>query len=479
MSSIATLSLPRATPESQGVDSRAIAAFLAATEQTVDHLHSLMVLRNGQVIAEGWWHPYAAERPHLLFSLSKSFTATAVGMAIAEGRLTLDDQVIGFFPEDTPAVVSENLAALKVRHLLSMSVGQATEPTLRQEHNWVRSFLSHPVEFMPGTQFLYNSIATYMCSAIVQYLTGQTLTDYLRPRLFDPLGIEYADWQSCPRGINVGGWGLSITTDAIARFGQLYLQQGQWHGRQLLDPAWVADATSAHVSNGDDPHSDWAQGYGFQFWRCRHNAYRGDGAFGQYCVVLPDQQVVLAITAGLGDMQVVLNLIWEHLLPAFNTAALAEDPQAQAALTQQLTSLQLPTPAGSPISPTEARISGTTFVCEPNEQQIETIRLDFDGQGAALTVVMQQSEQQFACGRNDWRASSTSYLYPDNPPSNVLATGIWQDETTFVITLCYVETPFVVTIRCQFAGDQLHFSDRVNHSFGPPERADLIANTTS
>lgn len=191
MSSIATLSLPRATPESQGVDSRAIAAFLAATEQTVDHLHSLMVLRNGQVIAEGWWHPYAAERPHLLFSLSKSFTATAVGMAIAEGRLTLDDQVIGFFPEDTPAVVSENLAALKVRHLLSMSVGQATEPTLRQEHNWVRSFLSHPVEFMPGTQFLYNSIATYMCSAIVQYLTGQTLTDYLRPRLFDPLGIDH------------------------------------------------------------------------------------------------------------------------------------------------------------------------------------------------------------------------------------------------------------------------------------------------
>ncbi|MDZ4718141.1 MAG: serine hydrolase [Roseiflexaceae bacterium] len=476
MTATGVASLPRATPESQGVDTAAIAGFVQAAEQTIDHLHSFMLLRDGHVIAEGWWHPYAPERPHLLFSLSKSFTSTAVGIAIDEGLLTLDDAVISFFPEETPAVVSENLAALRVRHLLSMSVGQATEPIgrdMRQEYNWAKMFLHHPIEFQPGTQFLYNSIATYMLSAIVQGLTGQTLTEYLRPRLFDPLGIEHADWQSCPRGINVGGWGLSITTDAIARFGQLYLQQGQWQGRQLIVPAWIAQATTQQISNGSDPNSDWAQGYGFQFWCCRHNAYRGDGAFGQYCVVMPDQNAILAVTAGLGDMQPLLNLVWEHLLPALGSAALPENPAQQHAFTQHLAELKLPFAQGNAASPTEAHISGKIFVCAANEQQIETIRLDFDAEGATLTIRNHQTKQQVACGRGDWRTGTTT-LYYGEPASMTSAVGVWQDES-YIITLCYVETPFVATIRCHFDGDQLQFSDNVNYAFGPTNRAEVTA----
>jgi CubicO group peptidase (beta-lactamase class C family) len=469
------IGLPRATAESQGVESAAIASFVTAAEQTIDHLHSIMLLRDGHVIAEGWWHPYAPEHPHLLFSLSKSFTSTAIGMAIEEGLLTLDDPVISFFPAETPADVSENLAALRVRHLLSMSVGQATEPMSRerhQENNWAKAFLHHPIEFQPGTQFLYNSIATYMLSAILQGITGQTLTDYLRPRLFDPLGIAYADWQSCPRGINVGGWGLSITTDAIARFGQLYLQRGQWQGRQLIAESWIAAATTQQISNGSDPNSDWAQGYGFQFWRCRHNAYRGDGAFGQYCVVMPDQNAVLAVTSGLGDMQPLLNLVWEHLLPAFGATALPENPVPQTALTKHLAALQLPFTNGNATSLTEARIAGKTFVCDANAQHIEAIILDFDATGATLTIRDHHTEQRVVCGRGDWRMGTTT-LYYGEPASVTAAAGVWQDDTTYIITLCYVETPFVATIRCHFDGNQIQYSDNVNYSFGPTERADV------
>ena len=210
---------------------------------TVHDLHSFMLLRHGQVVARGWWSPYAAQRPHMLFSLSKSFTSTAVGLAVAEGRLTVDDPVLSFFPEDAPAKVSPNLAAMRVRDLLSMSTGHAKDATGRATHkkegNWVKGFLSLPVRYAPGTHFVYNSAATYMLSAIVQKLTGMTLLDYLRPRLFEPLGIDNPTWESCPRGINTGGWGLSVRTEDIARFGQLYLQKGVWKGQRILPEAWV------------------------------------------------------------------------------------------------------------------------------------------------------------------------------------------------------------------------------------------------
>ncbi|HET6386465.1 MAG TPA: serine hydrolase domain-containing protein, partial [Armatimonadota bacterium] len=329
----AHLPLTRRAPEALGIASSGVLAFLDAAAEHIRELHSFMLLRHGQVAAEGWWTPYGADVPHMLFSLSKSFTSTAAGMAIAEGLLSLDDPVVSFFPEDKPARVSENLAAMRVRHLLSMSTGHA-EDTLgalsrTADSNWAALFLDRPVDYTPGTHFVYNSGATYMVSAIVQKLTGQRVIDYLRPRLFEPLGITDPKWEVCPRGINTGGWGLSVKTEDIARFGQLYLQKGIWEGRRLLPESWVDAATSKQVSNGDDPNNDWNQGYGYQFWRCRHGAYRGDGAFGQFCIVMPDQDAMIAITAGVADMGGVLNLVWNHLLPAFQSASLPEDPASR------------------------------------------------------------------------------------------------------------------------------------------------------
>mgnify|MGYP001009161796 CR=1 FL=1 len=308
--------LPRSSPESQGVSSSAVLAFVEAADKNIEWMNSFMLVRHGHVVAEGWWSPYRAEAPHSLYSLSKSFTSTAVGLAISEGRLRLDDEVLKFFPEDAPSKPSNTLKAMRVSDLLRMSTGHQTEPARTPNEPWTKTFLAHPVPFKPGTHFLYNTSATYMLSAIVQKTTGKTTLDYLRPRLFEPLGIDHPTWETSPQGISTGGYGLSIRTEDIASFGQLYLQKGKWQGKQLVPETWVEAATARQTATGSDPKSDWDQGYGYQFWRCRHNVYRGDGAFGQYCIVLPQHDAVIAITSGVKDMQSVLNLVGERLLPA-------------------------------------------------------------------------------------------------------------------------------------------------------------------
>ena len=337
------LSLPRSTPESQGVSSAQIRKFVEAADQKVNTLHSFMLVRHGQVIAEGWWKPESAEKPHVLWSLSKSFTSTAVGIAVAEGKFSIDDPVLKFFPEDAPAAPSDKLKAMRVRDLLTMSTGHQEEAKVKEitDQTWVKTFLNHPVPHKPGAHFQYNTPATFMLSAIVQKTTGQTVVEYLKPRLFDPLGIENPQWDANPEGISIGGYGLHVRTEDIAKFGQLYLQQGQWNGKQLLTPEWIALATSKQVSNGSDPVKDWDQGYGFQFWRCRHNAFRGDGKDGQFCIVMPEQDAVIAITAHTGDMQSELNLVWDFLLPAFADQALPENSNEQAKLQETLGKLEV------------------------------------------------------------------------------------------------------------------------------------------
>ena len=339
------LSLPRSQPEAQGVSSSAIMAFIDEAENKIDSLHSFMLVRHGHVLAEGWWSPYQAESPHALYSLSKSFTSTAVGLAIAEGKLSIDDEVLKFFPDDSPKEPSKNLQAMRVSDLLRMSTGNQAEVKLTPEGVWTKKFLAQPVPFKPGTHFMYNTPATYMLSAIVQKATGMTVLDYLRPRLFEPLGIEHPTWGASPQGVSLGGYGLSIRTEDIARFGQLYLQKGKWQGKQLVPESWVEAATARQTANGSNPKSDWDQGYGYQFWRSRHGAYRGDGAFGQFCIVLPEQDAVIAITSGAKDMQSVLDLVWDQLLPAMKPAPLATDEVAGIKL-EKKTKSPVATPAG-------------------------------------------------------------------------------------------------------------------------------------
>jgi CubicO group peptidase (beta-lactamase class C family) len=333
--------LPRSTPEAQGVDSAGLRAFVQAANDKVDTMHSFILVRHGHVVAEAWWKPESAETPHVLHSLSKSFTSTAIGMAVAEGKLGLDDSVLQHFPADAPTEPTPQLRAMRIRDLLTMTTGHQITPTFSDETPWVKSFLTSKVEHKPGTHFLYNSPGSYMLSALATKVTGQTVLDYLRPRLFEPLGIEHPEWSVSPQEISTGGWGLKLCSEDIAKFGQLYLQKGQWQGKALVPESWVELATAKHVSNGSDPSKDWDQGYGFQFWRCRHGAYRGDGAHGQFCIILPEEDAVVAITADTDDMQGELNVVWDHLLPVFHPKALPENAAAVSQLKETLSGLSV------------------------------------------------------------------------------------------------------------------------------------------
>lgn len=304
--------------------------YLAAVAAAGQDLHSIMIVKDGKVVKEQWLSEGAPDKLHILNSVSKTFTATAVGFAIAEGKLSLSDKLVDIFPDKLPAEVSDNLKKVEVRHLLTMSAGHDTEPSRRsmpEGADWVEAFLAHPFVHEPGTFFWYNSMGTYMLSAIVQKVTGEKVIDYLTPRLFEPLAIEGAMWQESPQGINTGGWGLYLKTEDLAKMGQLILQGGKWNGQQLISSEWIAEATTKHIDcrpAGMRPEqitfkaedSDWLQGYCYQMWRCRHGAVRADGANGQYIIVLPEQNAVIAMTANISDMQGEINLVWEHLLPA-------------------------------------------------------------------------------------------------------------------------------------------------------------------
>ena len=469
----AAAEFPRSEPEAQGVSSADVLAFVDAADKQLDGMHSLMVVRHGKVVTEGWWTPYAAAHNHLLYSLSKSFTSTAVGFAVAEGKLSIDDEVLKFFPEDAPSNPSDNLKAMRVRDLLMMSAGHQDEISWVANKLSAKAFLENPVPHKPGTHFKYNTPATFMLSAIVQKQTGQTVLDYLRPRLFEPLGIEHPVWDANFQGISLGGYGLRVRTEDIARFGQLYLQRGKWQDRQLLPPEWIDLATSRQTSNGSNPQSDWDQGYGFQFWRCRHGAYRGDGAFGQYCIVLPQQDAVIAITSGVKDMQAVLNLVWDKLLPAFRSETLPADEVHCKQLAQKLGSLKLRTADGQETSPLAAKIAGRKFVFAQNDQKLESLTLAAGDtpNGVTLVTRIAGKESCYPCGYRDWKCGRG--VFGDLTDEPVAGTVAWAADDTCVIRLCAYETPSQITLRLKFEGDRVTLSSEADATFGPAKRGPL------
>jgi CubicO group peptidase (beta-lactamase class C family) len=371
--------LPRSTPEAEGISSRAVLDFVQAADKSVNTFHSFMIVRHGKVIADGWWSPEPADKAHILNSVSKSFTCTAIGLAIEEGQLKLDDHVLKFFPEDAPANPSDNLRAMTVRDLLTMSGGHDDEPTARNGMPSVRQFLAHPVPHTPGTHFLYNTMGTYVLSSMITKVTGQTVLEYLKPRLFEPLGIKDVRWDISNEGNSLGGYGLYLRTEDMAKFGQLYLQKGRWNGKQLIPSSWIEQATTKQISNEKESHAkiglDWVEGYGFQFWRCRHNAYRADGAGGQFIVVMPDQDAVVAITADSDNMQAELDAIWDHLLPAFGAQKLPKDAAAEHALSQATAHL-VAHPKTQPPASTSAPVTTAIKIDAADTGRI------FDGVGA-------------------------------------------------------------------------------------------------
>jgi hypothetical protein len=358
---------------------------------------------------------------------------------------------------------------MRVTDLLRMNTGHQAEPPRKPDEVWTKAFLAQPVPFKPGTHFLYNTSATYMQSAIVQKATGQNLLDFLQPRLFEPLGIEKPTWEMSPQGICTGGYGLSVRTEDIAKFGQLYLQKGKWNGKQIVPASWVDAATARQTSNGSNPNSDWDQGYGYQFWRCRHGAYRGDGAFGQYCVVLPEQDAVIAITSGVRDMQQVLNVVWDKLLPAMKNERLPANEAAAnklAGTLQQLT-VRLPSGSGKP-----AASAGKRFVFAANDRKLEALTLESGKEKSTMILTIDGSERRIDCAHGSWNKAPVAWArFPEAPAG---ASGAWTEDNVYTARICYYETPFIVTVKLQFGDSDVKVSSETNVGFGGTKESELV-----
>ncbi|MGW0916117.1 serine hydrolase domain-containing protein [Streptomyces sp. NPDC002784] len=433
-----TRPLPAGPPASQGVDASGVHAFLDALESDPEiEPHSLMIMRHGSLVASGWWAPYSAGRPHLLYSLSKSFTSTAAGFAVAEGLLDLDTPVLSYFPEFDADVTDPRSRAMLVRHVASMASGHEAETLDRARaldpDELVRGFLRIPPDRDPGTVFAYNQPTTYTLATIVQRLTGQSLTDYLRPRLFDPIGIGEVAWLRDRTGRDLGFSGLHATTDAILRLGQLYLGGGIWDGRRVLPESWVAEATRPHTANDDGPMGgeDWRQGYGLQFWMSRHG-YRGDGAYGQFCLVLPEQDAVIATTAATVAMQKLLDMVWTHLLPAFRPGPLSGREAADAALAQRLAGLALPPAVGEPAP------QGWTSVAFDSDWISAEVTATADGH--RLTLVEDGERLELRLADSGWSIAEE--------PVPTAVSGGWTDAGTLEVEVIFLETPHRLAVTC-------------------------------
>jgi CubicO group peptidase (beta-lactamase class C family) len=473
--------LERATPESVGIPSGAILEWVDELGRIAPDFHSLMIVRHGRVAAEGWWAPNGPDLPHLLYSVSKSFTSTAVGLAIAEGHFGLDDLVVSFFPNEAPDVIGPKLAAMKVRHLLSMCTGHDEKtvdlPIPGSGVDLIRNFLAFPVADPPGSRFVYNTPASYMLSAIVGRRTGLNLVDYLEPRLFEPLGIARPTWLADDRGIAMGGFGLRLRTEDIARFGQLYLQGGVWGGDQLIPAEWVRAATSFKIDTGPNlnPNPDWLQGYGYQFWRGQHGSFRGDGAFGQFCVVVPAADLVLAMTAGIGPMHLPLEAFWRIVLPRLAPTALPEDAAARQALAARLAGLRLVPHEGAASSPREADLHCAEFEVEPNAFGFESLRLEFDSSGGSLVVdgVADRHARRLEFGRGTWRQGSSDVM-PELRGQSLVASGVWPRPDCLELDVClYTDAPRY-TLAFDFSRPQLRLSVSVTVAFGPTDLGVLL-----
>ncbi|HET9871739.1 MAG TPA: serine hydrolase domain-containing protein [Propionibacteriaceae bacterium] len=446
--------LPRSSPERHGVPSAAIEAFLDQLEADGVELHSIMLLRHQTVLVEGWWAPYTRDGVQLLYSLSKSFTATAVGLAVAENRLSLDEPVSRFFPQDQVESLHPRVQRMQVRHLLSMATGHHidTRPLMLAAAAPAAAFLAVVPEEEPGSWFTYHNGASLMLSLIVTAVSGERLLEYLRPRLLDPLGIGEAWWLGT-ESVDQGYSGLYLTTESIARFGQLYLRGGVWDGRRLLPDGWVTAATRLQVDSPREPHPDWRQGYGYQFWRCRHGSYRGDGAFGQFCVVLPEHDVVLVTTAAVEDMQTVLDALWQRLLPAFRADSVPEANDSR--LEDRLAALTLPVVRGDaePATTHQSRGSGAggwsaTSLRADGEQPVSRLDLSpaADG-GWLLSITDARATYQVPCGHGQWR--SGEHLL-GQALLRTAACGAWTAAATFRAEIAFISTPHRMEVVADF-----------------------------
>lgn len=499
------IGLPRSTPESEGVPSERVEQFFKALDACDEiRVHSVAVLRHGKMIAEGSFRPYSAAYPHMMFSLSKSVTGMAVGMAVQDGLLSLNEKIIDIFSDKGVLLRSPRINNITVLHLLNMTSGiRFNEVGSVVERDWVRAFLQSDCSFEPGAEFSYNSMNSYLLSAIVRKKTGVGLKEYLTPRLFEPLGIPEVTWETCPMGIEKGGWGLYLRVGDMAKLGQLFLQHGRWNvngtEKQLLPEQWVTESTRMQITTRESDHSG---SYGYQLWDFNaKDAYQFNGVFGQYVIVLPERDMVVAMTSGSQNLfsdrsSDIVEQFFGDGAPAFSGTPLPNNIPALHALRTTLGHLYaiaetapkppekenlLGTLAGrffrrekpAELSPAAAAIHGTKYRFETNFGTIMplilqgvtnnfsngTTEAEFRVEPNACTLLVRDGENEntLEAGLDGISRINSVSLNGESYTVGATAriTADEDDRPVLKLFLCFVETPCVRTMKFIFYGEKL------------------------
>lgn len=469
----------RVTPESVGIHSEDIEWLLDQLESDFTEPHGLIIMKHGKICAEGWWTPYAPGIRHGEQSHSKTYAATAVGIAYTEGILRLDERLIDIFPEEAPENPSENLQKLTIHDVLCMGCGMDKMPT--PSVNWIHDFLHTPVTNKPGTTYMYNSVGSSILGAIVRKKTGLGLHEYLKPRLYDKIGI-YADnhrWMTMPDGMEVGGGGLFATTEDNLRLMKLYADGGVWNGERILAEDYVQNATtlqneSATEAKGNPEAFDNFVGYGYQIWMCQpKGVYRADGAMGQFTIVVPDQDILIAITenaAGAHWAQATLDTMWTFLDRIKNHQAEEENPESARKLAKRMKHLALPNPTFQPFSPLAEKLNGAAYQIESGAFYLIDNGVEMIMGGTPLPPALQSFKLQFTCDSMvlhmddgmqtfDLTAATDGSRRWNQLPSRqigqVLANAFWEKENVLILELRKIETCGQEKLIFTFLDDQV------------------------
>lgn len=487
----------RVTPESVGIDSGDIEWLLDRLESGYTEPHGLMIMRHGKICAEGWWNPYAPGIRHGLQSHSKTYAATAIGIAYTEGIVKLDERIIDIFPEHAPEQPSENLKRLTVHDVLCMGCGMDEMP-MATEH-WIRDFLHTPVNHTPGTTYMYNSVGSSILSAIIVKKTGMSMHEYLKPRLYDKIGI-FSDnhrWMKMPDGCEVGGGGLFATTEDNLRLMKLYADGGVWEGERILDDEYVKRATtlqneSATEAKNNPLAKDNFVGYGYQIWMCRPNGvYRADGAMGQFTIVVPDKDMIIAITenaSGAHWAQTTLDVMWEFLERIEKHPAKAENTEKSECLKNRMGRLALPNPKYAPYSPIAANIEGRQWKVIDGDFYMEDVGVAQHMSGCEMPQPMDVFCFHFTSDEivMDWENSEEKErlviatdgsrrhnTLPGRLISQVLLSGAWISENTLEVKARYIETCKEETLLFTFEEKKLKITNSTME-FGMQKEIEIL-----
>ncbi len=455
----------KVTPESVGVDSVGIEKFLSVLEERKLHMHSVMGIRHGKIFFEGYYAPMTKNRKHRMYSVSKSFVSAAIGLLYDEGKISLDDKIVKYFPDQLPENPEPYLMDVTIRDMLKMSACYAESTYNRNTPDWTKTFFNTPASHPSGTIFNYDTSATYVLDVLVERLTGKPFLEYLKDKMLRELGFSEDAWcVNAPEGISWGGSGVMCTPRDLAKLGLVFLNRGKIGDRQYISSEYIDMATSKQIDNNRTGYIDDCingYGYGFYIWRVWRNAYTMWGMGGQYALCVPEKDMLFVITAdnqGTNDTPVIFPALWDNIITPAVDSPLPENPAALASLNNKISTLALPIPDGNIDSSYAAKVNGVTYHLKNNQMGITKIRFELEDDTGTLYYTNSRGDKKLTFGIGKYVTSSfpeTDYfgdtmLVPSGREYICTTAAVWSD-------------PSILLVRCDIIDD---YFGNLTMSFG-------------